>query len=113
MTEYNFDAKNKRLGRLASEIAVILQGKNKASYDPKEEGDTRVVVKNIKEIAIGGDKVLQKIYYRHTGPLGHLKERRYKDTFAKKPDWVLRNAVRLMLPKNRLNAKRLKRLVIE
>ena len=111
--DYTFDAKNRRLGLLASEIAVILQGKNKASYDPKDEGDAKVLVKNIKELEIGGNKALQKIYYRHTGPLGHLKERKYKDTFAKKPDWVLRNAVRLMLPKNRLNAKRLKRLVIE
>ncbi len=107
------DAKDKKLGRLASEIAVMLQGKSKASYDPRLEGDDTVCVKNVKDIELSGSKTSQKVYYRHAGPLGHLKEKKFKDVFQKNPAWVLRHAVRLMLPKNKLQTKRLKRLVIE
>jgi large subunit ribosomal protein L13 len=111
--DYIIDAKNKKLGRLASEIARILQGKHKADYDPRIGGSDRVIVKNVKEIVLTGKKVKTKVYYRHTGPLGHLKERKFEDVFNKKPDWVLRHAVRLMLPKNKLASKMLKRLIIE
>jgi large subunit ribosomal protein L13 len=110
---YIIDAKNKRLGRLASEIAVILQGKKNPSYEPRLEGSDRVIIKNADKIVLTGRKVKQKRYYRHAGPLGHLKVRKYEDVFAKKPTWVLRHAVKLMLPKNRLQAKRMKRLIIE
>lgn len=112
MADYTLDAKNRKLGRLASEIAVILQGKHKASYEPRLSGDDRVIVKNVRSITLTGRKEVQKVYYRHSGPLGHLKERKYRDVLQKNPTWILRNAVRLMLPKNRLQAKRLKRLVI-
>lgn len=111
--DYQLDAKNKPLGRLASEIAIILQGKKKTSYEPKKIGGDRVIVKNIKEIVLTGKKAAQKIYYRHSGPLGHLKEKKFANVFEKKPAFVLRRAVRLMLPKNRLAAKRLKNLIIE
>lgn len=111
--DYQLDAKNKPLGRLASEIALILQGKKHASYEPNEIGPDRVIVKNIKEIALTGRKADQKIYYRHSGPLGHLKEKKFANVFEKKPAFVLRHAVRLMLPKNRLAAQRLKKLIIE
>jgi large subunit ribosomal protein L13 len=111
--EYTIDAKNKRLGRLASDIAVILQGKKHASYNPKDCGDDKVIVKNIKNIVVTGKKATQKIYYKHAGKLGHLKEKKYADVFEKNPGWVLRHAVNLMLPKNKLRAKRIKRLVIE
>lgn len=110
---YTIDAKNKSLGRLASEIAVILQGKKDPRYHPRIAGDDRVLVKNLKQVKLTGKKFLQKVYYRHTGPLGHLKIRKYQDVFAKKPEWVLRRAVRLMLPKNKLQAKRMKNLIIE
>ncbi len=111
--EYVIDAKKKPLGRLASEIAVILQGKMHPTYEPRMEGVDRVVVKNMKDVALTGRKMEQKIYYKHTGPLGHLKERKIKDVFAKDPAWVLRHAVELMLPKNRLRTKRMQRLIIE
>jgi len=111
--DYIIDAKNKRLGRLASEIAVILQGKKSASYEPRLEGSDRVIVKNVDKIVLTGRKSKQKRYYRHSGPLGHLKVKKYEDVFKKNPAWVLRHAVRLMLPKNRLQAKRMKRLIIE
>lgn len=110
--EHTIDAKGKRLGRLASEIAGILQGKHSTSYEPRLEGADHVRVTNVKGLAFSERKLIGKIYYRHTGPLGHLKERSLKDVFAKKPAWVLRNAVRLMLPKNKLLARRMKRLTI-
>jgi len=113
MTDYIFDAKNKKLGRLASEIATILQGKNLAGYDPKNVGKGRVVVQNVREMVLSGRKASQKVYYRHTGQLGHLKEKKFRDVFQKNPAWVLRHAVNSMLPKNRLRAKRIKRLIIK
>ena len=111
--EYTIDAKNKKLGRLSSEIAIILQGKKNPKYNPRFLGDDKVVVKNVSQMAFSGKKTGQKVYYRHTGTLGHLKEKKFSDVFKKNPAWVLRHAVRLMLPKNRLNARRLKNLTIE
>lgn len=111
--EYTFDAKHKAVGRLASEIATILQGKHRASYNPRLPGTDSVRVTNITQVRFSQKKLSQKTYYRHAGKLGHLKEKKLKDVFAKKPDWVLRNAVRLMLPKNRLQAVRLRRLIVE
>ncbi len=111
--DYTIDAKGKRLGRLASEIAVILQGKKDPSYEPRLAGSGRVVVKNAGKMQFTGKKLEQKTYYKHTGPLGHLKERTLGEKFEKDPAWVLRNAVRLMLPKNRLQKLRLNRLVVE
>ena len=107
------DAKKQRLGRLATKIAAVLQNKNSVTYEPRLEGGNRVIVKNITDIEISGNKADQKIYYRHTGYMGHLKEKTYKEAFTKKPAWVLRHAVAGMLPKNRLQAKRLKQLIIE
>lgn len=111
--DYIIDAKNRVLGRLASEIALILQDKDKPSYDPRLSGKNRVVVKNIRLIKVTGRKEEQKIYYRHTGYIGHLKEIKFKEMFQKNPDRILRLAVRGMLPKNRLLNQRLKRLIIE
>ncbi len=110
--EHEIDAKGKRLGRIASEIAGILQGKHSTAYEPRLEGNDRVRVKNIDKLALSERKQTGKFYYRHTGPLGHLKVRSLKDVYAKNPAWVLRNAVRLMLPKNKLLARRMKRLTI-
>ncbi len=111
--EHIIDAKDKKLGRLSSEIALILQGKKNPNYNPRLLGEDQVVVKNAGQMSLTGKKTAQKIYYRHTGPLGHLKRNKFTDVFKKNPAWVLRHAVRLMLPKNRLNAQRLKNLVIE
>ena len=109
---YIIDAKNRPLGRIASEVAVILQGKKNPDYEPRLSGSDTVTVKNVEHIALTGKKKEQKVYYRHTGPLGHLKERKYKDVAAKNPKWALTNAIRLMLPKNKLAKARLKRLTI-
>ncbi|MBI3114545.1 MAG: uL13 family ribosomal protein, partial [Candidatus Harrisonbacteria bacterium] len=72
--DYVIDAKNQKLGRLASQIAVILQGKRHASYEPRLRGEDRVIVKNVSGIAVTGGKEKKKIYYRHTGYMGHLRE---------------------------------------
>ena len=108
--EHIIDVKDKKLGRVASQIALILQGKNKATYEKNKSGTDVVIIKNISGIVVTGKKEDQKIYYRHSGKIGHLKETKYKRVFDKDPKWVLQNAVRLMLPKNKLRAKRIRRL---
>lgn len=109
--DYHIDAKGKRLGRVASEIAQILQGKKSPNYEQNRVSKDRVYVANAEKITVSGNKETQKIYYRHTGYMGHLKEVPFKDMFAKKPTEVLREAVRRMLPKNFLNQKRIQNLI--
>ncbi|MBI2591531.1 MAG: 50S ribosomal protein L13 [Candidatus Brennerbacteria bacterium] len=111
--KYEIDAQNKILGRLASQIAGLLQGKNSASYNPRLAGDNSVLVKNAGKIAVSGKKDKQKVYYHHTGYIGHLKEVKFEALFKKDPSKVLKMAVRKMLPHNRLRAQRLKKLIIE
>lgn len=113
MKEFILDAKNRSLGRVASEAALILQGKQSASYEPRKVGDSKVVIKNVKQLKFTGKKLDGKIYYRHTGYIGHLKSKTLKEAFAKSPEWVLKHAVKGMLPKNLLLPKRLKLLTIE
>ncbi len=111
---YEIDAKNKSVGRLAGEIAVILQGKKNPKYNPRLEGEDSVTIKNIAKIAISSKKAKQKIYYSHNTQLGHLKEKSMEMILAKfGPAEVLRRSVMGMLPKNRLRIKRIKKLVIE
>ena len=102
--EYVIDAKNKKLGRVASEVAVVLQGKDSASYEKNQAGETRVVIKNAAQIEVSGRKEGNKVYYRHTGYVGNLKT---------EPAEVIRRAVFGMLPVNSLRDKRMKRLIIE
>lgn len=109
--DYVVDAKQKRLGRVASEVATILQGKKSPRYEPRLVGTDRVLLKNVSEITVSGKKAKQKIYYRHTGYVGHLKKRTFEEAFALNPKRVLLMAVRRMLPKNFLNARRLKKVV--
>ena len=111
--EYMIDATNQKLGRLASEIAVVLQGKKNPDYEPRLSGKTKVVVKNVRKIQVTGRKAEDKIYYHHTGYMGHLRSKKYKEIFQKSPESVLRKAVFNMLPKNRLRQLRLNRLFIE
>ena len=109
--DHHIDAKNKIMGRLASEIALILQGKKKASYNPRIVGGDKVFVKNYREVSFTGRKWKDKIYYKHTGYMGHLREKTLEQVYEKDPRRILREAVRRMLPKNFLNARRLKNLV--
>ncbi|MBI3046511.1 MAG: 50S ribosomal protein L13 [Candidatus Harrisonbacteria bacterium] len=111
--DYTIDAKNKKLGRLASEIAIILQGKKSAYYEPRLAGQDRVVVENVKELSFSGNKLTKKKYYRHTGYMGHLKSKTLEQVFETNPAGGLRLAVERMLPKNFLQPKRMKRLIIK
>jgi large subunit ribosomal protein L13 len=113
MSDYVIDAKNQTLGRLASRLAYLLQGKNRPDYNPRKVGGSRIVIKNAHLIKLSGRKASQKVYYRHSGRPGKLKRISYRDMLAKDPKWVIRHAVRGMLPANRLRAKRLKLLVFE
>ena len=106
------DATGQSLGRLASQIAVLLQDKNKATFEPNKAGTTIVVVNNFSKINFKGNKPKTKIYYKHTGYLGHLKETTLEKMREKDPKKILKMAVRGMLPKNKLRDKRLKRLKI-
>lgn len=109
--DHHIDAKNKILGRVASEVALILQGKKSASYERNRVSDDKVYVKNVGEMRVTGNKMVDKIYYKHTGYVGHLKEKSLEQHMEKDPKFVLRHAVRKMLPKNFLNQKRIKNLI--
>jgi len=109
---HTIDAANKVLGRLSTEIAILLRGKNKIGFAPNKDIGDFVIVKNIKNIRVTGKKFENKIYYHHTGYLGGLKEIPFKKLFKKDPGEVLKKAVFGMLPKNKLRAKQIKRLKI-
>ncbi|BBN20163.1 large subunit ribosomal protein L13 [Marchantia polymorpha subsp. ruderalis] len=107
-----FDAKGEVLGRLASRIAVVLQGKDKPTYAPnRDDGDVCVVV-NARHIGLTGNKLTDKVYRWHTGYIGHLKERTVKEQMARKPEEVIRKAVLRMLPRNKLQDDRARKLRI-
>jgi large subunit ribosomal protein L13 len=110
---HNIDASNKVLGRLATEIAILLRGKHKPDYAPHKDIGDFVVVKNAEKIKLTGKKIDQKIYYHHSGYLGGLKELPFKKLFEKNPGEVIKKAVFGMLPKNKLRAKLIKRLKFE
>ncbi|XP_049406804.1 uncharacterized protein LOC125870413 isoform X2 [Solanum stenotomum] len=107
-----FDAKGQVLGRLASQISTVIQGKDKPTYAPhREEGDMCIVL-NAKDICVTGRKLTDKFYRWHTGYIGHLKERSLKDQMAKDPTEVIRKAVLRMLPRNKLRDDRDRKLRI-
>jgi large subunit ribosomal protein L13 len=106
------DAEDVILGRLASNIAMILMGKNKPTYTPSIDTGDFVVVVNAEKFTVTGNKMLAKKYYRHSGHLGGLKERRLEEMLEKKPEDVIRLAVKRMLPKTRLGNAMIKKLKI-
>ncbi len=106
------DAQGKVLGRLASRIAMVLRGKNKPEFTPHSDTGDFVVVVNAGQVKLTGKKLDQKIYYRHSGYVGGLKEISARQMLKKKPEEVLRHAVRGMLPKNSLGRNQLKKLKI-
>jgi large subunit ribosomal protein L13 len=113
MADHVIDAKNRPLGRIATEIAHALQGKDTAKYERNKIGEGRVIVKNVGELKVTGNKFEGKKYYHHTGYMGHLKTATFRQAFEKSPKKVLEHAVLGMLPKNFIRAKRMKRLIIE
>lgn len=96
------DANGQTLGRLSTGIALLLMGKHKPTYSPHLDMGDFVVVVNADKVHVTGNKLEDKIYYRHTGYMGGLKETALKDLLAKNPRRVLELAVRGMLPRNRL-----------
>ena len=109
---YVVDAQGKVLGRLASRIAMVLRGKTKPTFTPHLDTGDFVVVVNAAQVQLTGRKLDNKVYYRHSGYMGGLKEISARHLLAKKPEEVLRHAVRGMLPKNSLGRGLLKKLKI-
>ncbi|MBW2484296.1 MAG: 50S ribosomal protein L13 [Deltaproteobacteria bacterium] len=106
------DAENKVLGRLASEIATRLRGKHKPNFSPHMDVGDFIVVVNAEKVKLTGNKLDDKMYYRHSGYMGGLSEMRAKEVLEKKPTELLRRAVKGMLSKNSLGRKQLKKLKV-
>ncbi|MCA9990623.1 MAG: 50S ribosomal protein L13 [Ardenticatenaceae bacterium] len=107
---YVVDAEGQTLGRLASKIATILRGKHKPIYNPSVDTGDFVIVINADKIRVTGRRMEQKMYYRHSGYMGGLREITLRDQLDQHPTRVLEAAVRGMLPKNRLGRKMIKKL---
>lgn len=99
---YVVDAADMTLGRLASEVAKILRGKNKAIFTPHMDTGDYVIVVNAEKIKVSGKKLDQKIYYHHSGYVGGMKETTLREKLEKKPEQVIELAVKGMLPKGPL-----------
>jgi len=113
MREYNFDATGKKLGRLASELAVVLMGKDEADFAPNKVADVKVTVNNASKMDIDDKKMDSKVYDRYSGYPGGRKEFTMRKLVADK-GWaaVIQNAVYGMLPKNKLRDRIMKNLII-
>jgi len=109
---YVVDAEGKSLGRLASQIAKILQGKHKPTYTPHVDTGDYVIVINAEKIVLTGKKLTQKKYYRHSGYPGGLKEQTAKEILEKYPERLIEKAVKGMLPKTKLGRHMFKKLKV-
>jgi len=110
---HTIDATDRPLGRLAVEIVRLLRGKHKKDFMPNKDDGDFVIVKNFNKIKFTGKKMDQKMYYRHSGYLGGLKETPLNKLFEENPAEVLKKATWGMLPKNKLRSEQIKRLKIE
>ena len=109
---YLLDCSGKRLGRLSVQVANFLRGKNKPEYTPNSDVGDFVVLVNAKNIEVTGNKSENKIYFRHTGYPGGIKQISFKDQLEKDPEKIIRDAVKGMLPKNKLNRQIIKKLKV-
>ncbi|MDL1959499.1 MAG: 50S ribosomal protein L13 [Deltaproteobacteria bacterium] len=109
---YVVDARDKVLGRLASQIATRLRGKHKPIFTPHLDTGDFIIVVNASKIRLTGEKLDKKLYYRHSGYLGNLKTVTARKLLETKPEKVIQLAVKRMLPKNRLGRSQLKKLKI-
>ena len=107
---YVVDAANMTLGRLASEVAKVLRGKNKPIFTPHMDTGDFVIIVNAEKVKVTGRKLDQKIYYHHSGYVGGLKETTLREMMAKKPERVVELAVKGMLPKGLLGKDMIKKL---
>ena len=106
------DANGKTLGRLATQIADLLRGKRKPEYTPHIDTGDFIVVVNAEKIRVTGDKMAQKVYWRHSGYPGGIKSRTLAEMLDRRPEEVIRKAVKGMLPRNRLARAQLRKLKI-
>ena len=106
------DATGLTLGRLASQVASILRGKNKPTFTPHEDTGDYVIIVNAEKITVTGKKLLQKVYYNHSDYVGGMKETDLKTMMAKKPEKVIELAVKGMLPKGPLGRSMIKKLFV-
>ncbi len=109
---YVVDAEGQTLGRLSSEVAKVLRGKNKAIYTPHADCGDYVIVINADKIKVTGKKLDQKMYYRHSDYVGGFKEITLREMLAKHPDRVIEHAVKGMLPKGPLGSEIYKKLFV-
>ena len=109
---YIVDATDKILGRLATKVATILMGKEKVIYSPHQDTGDEVIVINASKVKVTGKKPEQKLYKRYSAYPGGLNEETLQSVMKRKPDYVIRHAVKGMLPKNKLAAKLLKKLKV-
>lgn len=109
---YVVDADDKVLGKLASKIAAVLIGKHKPIFTPHVDTGDFVIVINAEKIHLTGNKLDDKLYYRHSGYPGGLKVKKASEILEKKPEEMIKRAVRGMLPKNRLGRQQLKKLKV-
>ncbi len=109
---YVVDAQDVVLGRLASQVAAVLRGKNKPTYTPHVDTGDYVIVINADKIVLTGKKLDQKVYYSHSGFPGGLKETVYRRLIAEKPEFAIKHAVVGMLPKGPLGRKMAKKLKV-
>ena len=107
---YVVDAEGQALGRVASQVANILRGKNKPIYTPNVDTGDYVIVINCDKVVLTGKKLDQKIYYKHSGYVGGLKETKYRKLLAEKPEFALNKAIVGMLPKGPLGRQMAKKL---
>lgn len=106
------DAEGKTLGRFASEVAKILRGKHKADFTPHIDTGDGVIIINADKIQVTGAKEAQKVYRYYTGSMSGLREIPYRVMMERKPDYILRHAIKGMMPKSRLARQQLKKLRI-
>ncbi|BDU50806.1 50S ribosomal protein L13 [Haliovirga abyssi] len=109
---YEVDAEGKILGRMATEIAMMLMGKKKPTYTPHVDNGDFVVVVNAEKIVVTGAKLNDKIYYNHSGYPGGLRDRTLAEVISKKPEEVIMLAVKRMLPKSKLGNQMLTKLKV-
>ncbi len=109
---YIIDATDVVLGRLASKVAHMLKGKHKPQYQPHTDEGDYIIVINAGKIKVTGNKLSDKIYHKHTGYIGNMKSTPLEKMLQKKPDFVIMNAVKGMLPKNPLGRSMIKKLKI-
>jgi large subunit ribosomal protein L13 len=109
---YVVDAEGKTLGRLATQLADALRGKRKPEYTPHVDTGDFVVVVNAEKVAVTGDKLEKKLYWRHSGYPGGIRSRSLGEQLKRRPEEVIRRAVRGMLPRNRLGRAQLRKLKI-